>query len=130
MTETIVMIHGMWGGGWYWENYKSFFEDKSYQCITPTLRFHDMNPNEFPDPQLGTTSLLDYLEDLEKEIHKLDALPILMGHSMDGLLAQMLEGRGFAKHLILLNPVSPRGINALTPSVVRSFWSITTKWGF
>jgi hypothetical protein len=24
MAETIVMIHGMWGGGWYWENYKNF----------------------------------------------------------------------------------------------------------
>ena len=31
MAETIVMIHGMWGGGWYWENYKNFSE--SYQRI-------------------------------------------------------------------------------------------------
>jgi hypothetical protein len=23
MPKTIVMIHGMWGGGWYWENYSS-----------------------------------------------------------------------------------------------------------
>jgi|GEM_PF-6213997 len=32
-------------------------------------------------PELGTTSLLDYAEDIEKEIRKLDSLPILMGHS-------------------------------------------------
>lgn len=79
MANTIVMIHGMWGGGWYWENYKRFFESKGYQCITPTLRFHDMDPKELPNPQLGTTSLLEYLEDLEKEINQLDALPIIMG---------------------------------------------------
>ena len=28
MTETIVMIHGMWGGGWYWEHYKKYFEER------------------------------------------------------------------------------------------------------
>ena len=28
MSNTIVMIHVMWGSSWYWENYKSFFEKK------------------------------------------------------------------------------------------------------
>jgi esterase/lipase len=59
MISTIMMIHGMWGGSWYWENYKRFFENKGYQCITPTLRFHNVDPGEPPNPQLGTTSLLD-----------------------------------------------------------------------
>jgi len=130
MTKTIVMIHGMWGGGWYWENYKRFFEGKGYQCIAPTLRFHDMAPEELPNPELGTTSLLDYVEDLEKQIHQLDALPILMGHSMGGLLAQLLGSRGLAKALVLLTPGSPSGIIALRPSVITSFWSGLTKWGF
>ena len=130
MAETIVMIHGMWGGGWYWENYKKFFEGKGYRCITPTLRFHDMDPKEPPDPQLGTTSLLDYAADLEKEINKLDALPVLMGHSMGGLLAQILGSRGLAKALVLLTPASPHGIMALKPSVIKNFWRGLTKWGF
>ena len=130
MTETIVMIHGMWGGGWSWENYVKHFEKKGYHCITPTLRFHDMDPNETPNPQLGTTSLLDYAEDLEQEIHKLDVIPILMGHSMGGLLTQILGSRGLAKALVLLTPASPYGIMALKPSVIRSFWSVLTKWGF
>lgn len=130
MDKTIVMIHGMWGGSWYWENYKKFFEGKDYHCITPTLRFHDMDPKEPAHPQLGTTSLLDYVEDLEKEIHQLDAVPILMGHSMGGLLAQMLGSRGLAKAVVLLTPASPSGIFALVPSVIRSFWSGMTKWGF
>ena len=62
------MIHGMWGGGWNWDNFKQFFEKKDYHCLTPTLRFHDVDPGAPPNPQLGTTSLLDYAEDLEKEI--------------------------------------------------------------
>ena len=130
MTEIIVMIHGMWGGGWNWENYQKFFEGKGYHCITPTLRFHDVDPKAPPSPRLGTTSLLDYAEDLEKEIRKLDTVPILMGHSMGGLLAQVLGSRGLAKALVLLAPAPPLGIMVLKPSVIRSFWSIFTRWGF
>jgi pimeloyl-ACP methyl ester carboxylesterase len=130
MAETIVMIHGMWGSGWYWENFKDFFESKGYRCVIPTLRFHDMDPNAVPDPRLGTTSLLDYAEDLEKLIRELQVRPILMGHSMGGLLAQILGSRGLAKALVLLTPASPRGIIALKPSVIKSFWSGLTRWGF
>jgi len=130
MAETIVMIHGMWGSGWYWENFKGFFESKGYQCVVPTLRYHDMDPNGVPDPRLGTTSLLDYAADLEKLIREFDVMPILMGHSMGGLLAQILGSRGLAKALVLLTPASPRGIIALKASVIKSFWSGLTTWGF
>jgi len=130
MTETILMIHGMWCGGWCWQKYKDFFEEKGYNCICPTLRFHDMDPKGLPDPRLGTTSLLDYTEDLEKVIQELGVTPIIMGHSMGGLLAQILGSRGLAKVLILLAPASPHGIIALRPSVIRSFWSSLTTWGF
>lgn len=102
MSETIFMIHGMWCGAWYWDNYKGFFEDKGYRCVTTTLRFHDVDPGETPHPRLGATSLLDYAEDLEEEIRQLGDKPIIMGHSMGGLLTQILGGRGLAKVLVLL----------------------------
>ena len=130
MTETNFMIHGMWTGPWIWQNYKSLFEKKGYHCVTTTLRFHNMEPKDTPHPQLGTTSLLDYVEDLEQEIQQLGLNPIVMGHSMGGLLAQILASRGLAKALVLLTPASPAGIMALTPSVIKSFWSVQTKWGF
>ena len=84
MEKTIVMIHGMWGGGWCWDHYKPFLENKGYHCITPILRYHDRDPNDEPDPRLGTVSLTDYADDLEKQIRKLDVPVILMGHSMGG----------------------------------------------
>jgi pimeloyl-ACP methyl ester carboxylesterase len=124
------MIHGMWSGGWYWENYQRFFEEKGYRCIVPTLRYHDVDPKEPPHPELGTTSLLDYAADLENEIKKLDQPPIIMGHSMGGLLAQMLGSRGLASALVLLTPAPPRGIMALKLSSIRAFWSALTRWGF
>jgi pimeloyl-ACP methyl ester carboxylesterase len=130
MSGTIFMIHGMWGIAGDWDNYLPVFEAEGYRCITPTLPYHDMDPRGEPDPRLGTVSLLDYAEVLEREIRQLAEKPILMGHSMGGLLAQILAARGLAKSLVLLAPASPAGIGAITPSVVRSFWSTQTMWGF
>jgi len=124
------MVHGMWGGAWYWEKFRSVFEAKGYRCVAVTLPYHDMGPGGIPDPRLGTTSLLDYAEFLEKEIAKLGTKPIIMGHSMGGLLAQILGARSLAKSLVLLTTASPSGIIALKPSVIKSFWSIQTTWGF
>ncbi len=124
------MIHGMWGGSWSWDNYKTFFEKRGYHCITTTLRHHDINPLAPPDSMLGTTSLLDYVNDLEQEILQLGTKPIVMGHSMGGLLAQILASRDLAKALVLLTPAAPSGILSLSPSSIKSFWSVLTKWGF
>jgi len=124
------MIHGMWAGPWCWENYKEFLEKKGYHCITTTLRHHDIDPSDPPDPKLGTTSLLDYANDLEKEILQLESKPIVMGHSMGGLLAQILGGRDLAKALVLLAPASPYGIISIRPCLIKSFWGILRKWGF
>ena len=130
MTDTIFMAHGMWGGGWNWSHFKSFFEARGYRCVTPTLRYHDVDPEAAPDPRLGTTSVLDYVRDLEEEIASLGTDPILMGHSMGGLLSAKLASRGHGKALVLLSPAPPRGVFALRPATIRAFWSALTTWGF
>lgn len=132
MKKTLFLIHGMWGEGasWYWENYCSFFKKKGYKCITPTLRYHDMEPGSKPHERLGRTSVLDYAEDLEKEISKLKEKPIIIGHSMGGLLAQILASRGLASAIVLVNSAPPRGILVLTLSVLRSFTGVISKWKF
>lgn len=130
MSKTIFMIHGMWGGGWHWEKFQGYFEDKGYHCIVPYLRHHDIKPNDTPPPGLGKTSLLDYAEDLELEITKLDEKPIIMGHSMGGLLAQILASRDLAKAAVLITPSAPAGIVALTWSVLKSFQEVLFRWGF
>lgn len=130
MRNTIFMIHGMMVGPWCWDNYRKFFEKKGYRCISPALRFHDMDPTGLPDPRLGTTSLLEYAADLEAEIIGFQERPIVMGHSMGGLLAQILAGRGHAKAAVLLTPAAPAGINALSYTVLKSFSGIMLNWAF
>jgi len=130
MSTTLVMIHGMYGGSWCWDGYRDLLERRGYRCLTPTLRHHEVEPDAPPHMDLGTTSLLDYAADLQAEIEGLEESPVLVGHSMGGLLAQILAARGLARAVVLLAPAPPAGVPALTPSVVRSFANTLSTWAF
>jgi non-heme chloroperoxidase len=130
MKPELFLIHGMWGRSEVWSCYKQYFEGKGYSCSTPTLRFHDVNPLSDPDPRLGRVSVSDYVEDLSRELGKMPAKPIIIGHSMGGLLAQMLAERQLASAIVLLSPAPAKGTMFINRSVLRCFKNIITKWGF
>lgn len=119
---TLVMIHGMFVGSWCWENYRAYFEQRGYRCITPQLRHHGTPLSEPPEPGLVQTSIQDYVADVEKEIGDLGGKPVIIGHSMGGLIAQILAVRGKAKAVVLISPAVPWGVCPLTKTVVRSVW--------
>lgn len=130
MRDTICLIHGMSVSSWCWDNYIPLLREKGYDCMAPALPYHNVSPHAAPDPRLGTVSLLDYASYLEGEIRKLPSKPILVGHSMGGLLAQILASRGLARAMVLLMPAAPAGVVSMKWSVLRSFGSILTTRRF
>jgi pimeloyl-ACP methyl ester carboxylesterase len=120
MSATIVMLHGAFCGGWAFEGWRAFFGVHGYRCLVPDLRHHDRPPRAQPHPDLGTTSLRDYVDDVAQLIAELDEKPILIGHSMGGLVAQMLAARGLASAVILLAPSPPWGLVPSTDIEVAS----------
>lgn len=129
-TATIVFIHGMMGDGNYWHEWKVFFEKKGYRCYAPTLRMHDFSIQEDPDPELGKVGISDYVDDLAAFIATLKEKPILIGHSMGGLIAQLLGAKGLASKVVLLASAPPAGIFALNLPALRSFISIISTCCF
>jgi pimeloyl-ACP methyl ester carboxylesterase len=106
---TIMLLHGAFCAGWALEHFAPFFENEGYRVMAPTLRHHDIVPGERAPQSLGTTSILDYAKDLERLIAGLPEAPILIGHSMGGLLAQMLAARTQIRAIALLAPSAPWG---------------------
>lgn len=116
-APSLMLIHGMWSRPFIWDNFRHYFEERGHTVITPTLRFHDTVPGARPHEGLGTCSLLDFADDLEREILALDTPPLLIGHSMGGLLAQMLAARGLARAVVGLAPAPCRGAALFDPLV-------------
>jgi pimeloyl-ACP methyl ester carboxylesterase len=111
MKHPVLFIHGAFCGPWSLEGLQQKFEAAGYRCKAPALRFHDQAR---PPSALGTTGLADYAADLEDEIRALGKPPILVGHSMGGLLAQQLAARIPVAALILLAPSAPWGVPPTT----------------
>ncbi len=129
----VVMIPGAFCGPWAFDKFRPVFEKAGYRVHTPSLRHHD---DGVASKALGTTSLLDYAKDLEALIATLPATPILLGHSMGGLLAQMLAAKGLARALVLLAPSAPWGVlpstwmelaSAQTMFLAGDFWNSPLK---
>jgi len=126
--QTIVFIHCMWGTKHFWDNYVRLLEELGYTCVALNLPYHDKVSNS----EVGHISIQTYIDYVQKEIQKLGVPVILMGHSMDGLIAQKiaeLEPK-LVESTVLITPASPRGIIAITPSVLWSFSSVLFRWNF
>lgn len=123
----VVMIHGGFCGPWAWEGFAARFRDKGYAVHTPALRHHTGGK---PPEALATTSLTDYAADLETLIRSLEAPPLLVGHSMGGLLAQMLAARLPAAGCVLLAPSPPWGVPPSTLFEIGAAHGLMLKVGF
>ncbi len=84
--KKILFVHGSNGGSWYFENYMKFFNSKGYEVYANNLRGHAPNPDI---PNLGTTSVLEYIEDTKAVVEEVKP-DIIMGHSMGGLISQKI----------------------------------------
>ena len=126
--QTILLIHGAGSVGNEWDNFRKAFENLGNKVIVPTLRLHQLGPKI--NPNLGEVSVLDYVADIEKIVKSLDHEPIIIGHSMGGLIALILCSRGLGKLGIFITPAAPAGINAITLSVLRIFFWNIFRWKF
>ena len=125
--QTIFLIHGAGSIGVEWKNFEIGFKKQGFHVIRAKLRHHQVGSIH---SNIGNLSLDDYLSDLEKQIDELDHRPIILGHSMGGLLALKLCERNKSKLGILITPAAPAGINAISLSVIRIFISNIFRWKF
>lgn len=128
---TILMVHGAFGGGWAFENFQNYFEARGYRCVAPDLRHHGAARHGQVSMELARTGLKDYRRDLEALLETLDGEIILMGHSMGGLLCQMLAARGHGSRMVLLAPSPPAGIiPASSMEMLTAFGTFASGMGW
>ena len=101
------MVHGAFCGGWAFDGFREPFEAAGFPCLTPDLRGHEAGRRSSVVAQI---SMSDYAADLAALIRAQPAPPILVGHSMGGLVAQMAATKAQVSALVLLAPSAPWGV--------------------
>jgi pimeloyl-ACP methyl ester carboxylesterase len=103
----VIFAHGAFCGGWAFERFRGPFEARGCRCLAPDMRGHAAG-----SPRDATTGLSmgDYAGDLARLIGEQGEPPILIGHSLGGLVAQMAAARAPVRALVLLAPSAPWGV--------------------
>lgn len=110
MSSTIVFIHGMFLTPKSWERWIAFFETRGYRCLAPAWPLHEGEAailREQVPPGLGELGL-DTVIDHFAQIAAGEAdKPILIGHSMGGLIVQQLVARGLGTAGVCISSLAP-----------------------
>jgi pimeloyl-ACP methyl ester carboxylesterase len=118
----VLLVHGAFSSASDLASWTRLFEAEGFQVMAPSLPGHEPS-----DPKaLRSLSLDDYLRALVSVRQTIAAPPIVVGHSMGGLLAQRLAARTTCRALVCVASAplgmltaQPRAIPYLAPLLPR-----------
>jgi len=99
----LLLIHGAFTHSSRWDAWVGFFTEAGYHCVAPSLPAHDP-----PDRRaLADLGFDDYVQALKDVVAQFDQPPVLIGHSMGGLLAQHLAAEVGCRGMVLVSSPPP-----------------------
>jgi pimeloyl-ACP methyl ester carboxylesterase len=118
----VVFIHGLWLLPTSWDRWAELFEDAGYMALTPgwpddpeTAEEAHAHPEVFAGKTIGQVA--DHFSEI---IGDLDIKPAVIGHSLGGLLTEIIAGRGLSAASVAISPAPFRGVLPLPFSELRS----------
>ena len=109
----LLFVHGAWHGAWCWEDhFLPYFAQHGYTSHAVDLRGHGKSEG---GDRLRGTSISHYVSDLAQIIGKLERPPVLIGHSLGGLVVQKYLEKHQAPAAVLLASVPPGGVLRIEP---------------
>ena len=109
----VLFVHGAFAGAWCWnETYLPAFAEDGRYAAAVSLRGHG---NSEGHETVWSAGLADFVADLRLAIEAMPAPPILVAHSIGGLLAQLLLGQTVMRGLVLMGSLPPEGLALVGP---------------
>jgi pimeloyl-ACP methyl ester carboxylesterase len=103
----LLFVHGAWHAAWCWDEYfLRFFADKGYRALAVSFRGHGGSPTSKP---LRNCTVNDYVEDVWSVAETLPTRPVIIGHSMGGLIVQKYLELHDSPAGVLMASIPPQG---------------------
>ena len=103
----LLFVHGAWNGAWVWErNFLPYFAERGFHAVALSLRGHGASP---APAGLHAATIADYADDVAAVAAQLGRAPVLIGHSMGGMVVQKYLQTRPAPAAVLLGSMPPRG---------------------
>jgi len=121
-STAVVFIHGLWLPATSWQPWMDLFAESGYQSTAPLWPGEAETIAEtriHPERQAGK-GLAEIINHFAAELSKFDTKPIVVGHSVGGLIAQALLGRNLAAAAIAIDPAQIKGVLALPLAQLKS----------
>ena len=104
----ILFVHGMFQGAWVWaEKFIPYFTQHGYTTYALSLRGHG---NSESKGAIRWVRLRDYVEDVAQVVQSFQSTPILVGHSMGGMIVQKYLETHSSPAAVLLASAPPSGL--------------------
>jgi len=110
----VLLVHGYFATASVFRDWLGFFAERGFPAYALNLRGRE---GSRPGIDVGKASMADFVDDVAAVAVHLDN-PVLVGHSMGGLLVQCAAERGLAHAAALITPAPPRGISVLSLALV------------
>lgn len=108
----LIFIHGAWHAAWCWDaHFLDYFSKRGFLTYAFSLRGHGKSEGR---EKLRWARISEYVSDLTSIVSTISNPPILIGHSMGGLVAQKYLEKHSAVAAVLLASVPPAGVLATT----------------
>lgn len=108
----IVFVHGMFQNPKSWGKWIQFFDSKGYRCVAPAWPLHEGEPSVLrsnPPAELGGLHLDQVITRIEDVVTEFDH-PIVIGHSVGGLVVQNLLNRGLISAGVAISSIAPNAM--------------------
>ncbi|HEV2236748.1 MAG TPA: alpha/beta fold hydrolase [Ktedonobacterales bacterium] len=113
----LLFVHGAWLSASCWdEHFLGYFSERGYPSYALSLRGH--GASEGP-PHLRDATIADYVADVARVAGDLPSPPVVIGHSMGGLVVQKYLETHSAPAAALLASVPPSGALRTTLNIAR-----------
>ena len=121
-TSTIVLIHGLWLSALSWENWVERYRARGYDVIAPSWpgMERDVASLRADHSAIDNLGVAEIVEHYESIVRGLPGKPILMGHSMGGVVVQILLDKGHGSAGVAIDPGPIKGVLSLPLSALRS----------